>query len=70
VERIVVRDHLKEAIGNRKVLAALFHTFNFEPKFFENYVMPLFVPEKILGTKLSIIKYCGAIVPKKILYHQ
>lgn len=46
MDRIVVRDHIKELIGNRKVLAALFHTFNFEPRFFENFVMPLFVPEK------------------------
>lgn len=46
MERIIVRDHIKDLIGNRKVLAALFHTFNFEPRFFENYVMPLFVPEK------------------------
>lgn len=62
MERIIVRDHLKEAIGNRKVLAALFHTFNFEPRFFENYVMPLFVPSKnfrdeIIHNKI-LWRYC------------
>lgn len=46
MERIIVRDHIKEIIGNREVQAALFHTFNFDPHFFENYVMPLFVPGK------------------------
>lgn len=46
MERIILRDHIKEAIKNRKVIAAVFHTFNFDPLFFENFVMPLFVPGK------------------------
>ncbi|MEO6998448.1 MAG: hypothetical protein ABI112_10225 [Terracoccus sp.] len=46
MERIILRDHIKEAIKNRKVVAAVFHTFNFDPLFFENFVMPLFVPGK------------------------
>jgi hypothetical protein len=46
MERVILRDHIKEAIKNRKVIAAVFHTFNFDPLFFENFVMPLFVPGK------------------------
>jgi PLD-like domain len=46
VEQFVLKEKLKEMIGNRQVLAALFYTFNFDPRFFENYVMPLFVPGK------------------------
>lgn len=40
----ILKERLKELIGGRKVVAALFYTFNFDPKFFENYVMPLLVP--------------------------
>jgi hypothetical protein len=46
MERIILREYVKEAIKNRKVVAAIFHTFNFDPLFFENFVMPLFVPSK------------------------
>jgi hypothetical protein len=46
MERIILRDHIKETIKNRTVIAAVFHTFNFDPLFFENFVMPLFVPGK------------------------
>lgn len=46
MEKIILRDYIKEAIKNRTVIAAVFHTFNFDPLFFENFVMPLFVPGK------------------------
>jgi hypothetical protein len=46
MEQFVLKEKLKEKIGDRKVLAALFYTFNFDPRFFENYVMPLLVPGK------------------------
>jgi len=44
MDRRILRDELKEAIKNRTVLAAVFHTFNFDPRFFEHHVMPLLVP--------------------------
>lgn len=46
MEQYILKEKIKEALGNRQVLAALFYTFNFDPRFFENYVMPLFVPGK------------------------
>lgn len=46
VKQYILKEKIKESLGNRQVLAALFHTFNFDPRFFENYVMPLFVPRK------------------------
>jgi len=46
VEQFVLKERIVEQIGRRKVKAALFYTFNFDPKFFENYVMPIFVPGK------------------------
>ncbi|MFD2514216.1 hypothetical protein ACFSRY_10085 [Pontibacter locisalis] len=49
MEHHVLREKIKEQIGDRKVVAALFYTFNFDPKFFENYVMPLFVSGKNFG---------------------
>ncbi len=46
MEQFILKEKLKEIIGGRAVLAGLFYTFNFDPRFFENYVMPLFVPGK------------------------
>ena len=42
---MILKDRLKRLIDGRKVKAALFHSFNFEPTFFENYVMPVLVPD-------------------------
>ncbi len=46
MEQFILKEKLKEQIGNRKVIAALFYTFNFDPKFFENYIMPLLYQRK------------------------
>ncbi len=45
----VLAEHLKEEIGGHKVIAAVFHTFNFDSDFFENYLLPLFLPEIPFG---------------------
>lgn len=47
--RHVLAEHLKEAINGRKVTAAVFHTFTFDPDFFENYLLPLFLPDVPFG---------------------
>lgn len=44
-ESYILKERVKSLINGRKVIAALFYTFNFDPKFFENYIMPLLVPE-------------------------
>jgi hypothetical protein len=46
MEQQILKEKIKEALAGKKVKAALFYTFNFDPRFFENYVMPLLVPEK------------------------
>ncbi|MGF7075105.1 hypothetical protein [Mucilaginibacter sp. 3215] len=46
MQREILKEQIKEAIDGRTVKAALFYTFNFDPAFFENYVMPLLVPGK------------------------
>ena len=55
VEQFVLKEKLKEIIGNRQVMAALFYTFNFDPRFFENYVMPLFVGNRANDFRDEII---------------
>lgn len=45
MDQHLLKIQLREAIGGKKVLAAAFFTFNFEPVFFENYVLPLLAPE-------------------------
>lgn len=42
----ILKNRLRELIADREVDAALFYSFNFDPKFFENYVMPLLVPQQ------------------------
>lgn len=46
MEQFILKEKIKEAIESREVKAVLFYSFNFDPRFFENYVMPLFVPCK------------------------
>ena len=43
MEQLKHKEALREAIGGWKVKAVLINTFNFDPVFFENYLMPLFV---------------------------
>ena len=40
---IVLKEHLKDMIGEAKIKAAVFYTFNFDTTFFENYLLPLFI---------------------------
>jgi len=47
MKSVVLKEHLKEVIGEEKVKAALFYTFNFDTVFFENYLLPLFLPNAI-----------------------
>src|ERR1043165_9756496 len=46
MQQFVLKEQIREKIEGKKVVAALFYTFNFDPRFFENYVMPLLVPSK------------------------
>jgi HKD family nuclease len=43
MERFVFKEKIKEYIGDSRVKAAIFYTFNFDPHFFENYIMPMLV---------------------------
>lgn len=45
MQSIILREQLREAIGGHKVQAAVFYTFNFEADFFENYLLPVFLPD-------------------------
>ena len=46
VREFQLKQQVKDLIAGREVRAALFYTFNFSPRFFENYVMPLLVPSQ------------------------
>ncbi|WP_218599203.1 hypothetical protein [Polaribacter sp. NJDZ03] len=47
--KYVLAEHLKEELNGRRVKAAVFHTFNFDSEFFENYLLPLFLPDIPFG---------------------
>ncbi len=47
--KYVLAEHLKEELNGRQVVAAVFHTFNFDSEFFENYLLPLFLPDIPFG---------------------
>ena len=47
MDRAVVSDQFKTQIDGRKVLAAVFTTYTFEPEFFELDVIPLLLSEDI-----------------------
>jgi hypothetical protein len=44
MEQYVIIEKLKEVIGDRIVEAAVFYTFNFDARFFENYLLTSFLP--------------------------
>ena len=43
-EQIVLSDAVTQAVGGRRVTAAVFTTFEFEPDFFELHVLPCLFP--------------------------
>lgn len=45
MEYQLLREQVKDFIGDTKVVAACFFSYNFDSDFFENYILPLFVPE-------------------------
>ncbi len=75
MRREIIGEQLANLIGESKVVAALFYTFNFEPEFFENYVMPLLLPGKEFSDNKihnSIIwrrYYAEDIVPPVTVYY-
>src|SRR5688572_32008435 len=42
IPRAILSDHLEEAMEGRRLVAAVFLTFKFEPLFFESSVLPVF----------------------------
>lgn len=49
MKKFILGEKLKEEINGKKVIAALFTSFNFDPDFFENYLLPLFLPDVQFG---------------------
>ena len=49
MKEFILGEKLKEEIGGQKVIAAFFTSFNFDPDFFENYLLPLFLPDVPFG---------------------
>ncbi len=49
MKKFILAEKLKEEIGDQRIRAAVFHTFNFDPEFFENYLLPLFLPDIPFG---------------------
>lgn len=45
MNQLILKEEIKEKIDGQKVYAVLMYSFNFDPIFFENYVMPLFIPD-------------------------
>ncbi|MBB2145740.1 hypothetical protein GM921_09600 [Pedobacter sp. LMG 31464] len=46
MDRHILKEQLRDAINGKRVLAAVFYSFTFDPHFFEDYVMPLLVPSR------------------------
>jgi len=44
MSQYVIIEKLKDAIDNNKIKAAVFYTFNFDARFFENYILTTFLP--------------------------
>ncbi len=49
MNKVIIAEYLKEELKGRAIKAAVFHTFNFDSEFFENYLLPLFLPQIPFG---------------------
>lgn len=49
MRKFILGEKLKVEIGGKKVIAAVFTSFNFDPDFFENYLLPLLLPDVPFG---------------------
>jgi HKD family nuclease len=47
MEELILIKKLQEAIGDRRITAAVFCTYNFNPRFFENYLLPIFLSKDV-----------------------
>lgn len=67
----IIKHHLIEKIADRKVLAAAFYTFNFQPDFFENYVLPVVVPDvEFKNSRLyNAILWRRTVLPPTVVYY-
>lgn len=49
MEEELLKDRIAFLLEGATVKAAVFHTFNFDPKLFENYILPLIMPNHIFS---------------------
>lgn len=61
MNQLVIIERLKEQINGRKVIGCVFYTFNFEVTFFENYLLPVFLPH---------VPFSDNEIQNKILWRQ
>ena len=47
MEKAIASDQLRDVIAGRKIKAAVFTTYGFEPEFFELDIVPLLLPGNI-----------------------
>lgn len=68
----ILTDQLSETIGSRKVIAAVFTTFNFDPSFFELYILPLLFPDQNFSpfekVRLLQLEDCLRALPHLAVY--
>ena len=68
MNQFVIIEKLKEQIANRKVTAAVFYSFSFDVKFFENYILTTFLPhvnfsDNEIQNAILWIKYAHELPP-------
>jgi len=68
MKQLVIIEKLKEQINGKKVIAGVFYTFNFEVTFFENYLLPMFLPnvpfsDNEIQNKILWRQYAGKLPP-------
>jgi HKD family nuclease len=68
----LLKDKVKDFIGNQKVKAAVFLSYNFDTDFFENYLLPLFVPkvnftDNKIQNALLWRRYAGELPPVTVV---
>lgn len=61
MEQKILLQQLRDELDGQKVVAALFYTFNFDPRFLEEEILPLFLPD---------VNFTGNVLAKRIRWRK
>lgn len=71
MKKAIIKEQLQEKLNKRKVIAAAFYTFNFQPDFFENYILPTLVSHQTFSNSpiYNAVIWRTTPIPPTVVYY-